>query len=317
MSLVVPGPTTSPTLTAPFPGGRQTSQVMSRPIFIFLITLFLNIGTGNERLFSLSQSEQMPAGSPQTQGAWLARRASDRDTGRDSRMDVRMRLYDRQGRVRERAMTLTGLSGGPGQPVIGDRSLIKFTEPADIRGTGLLIWEQPEGDDERFLYLPSLGRVRRIAGSEAQESFAGSDFTYEDIGGREFDRYTYALLADAPEWTAADGARHATWRLESRSTDAGARFPRIVSLIRRDNFVVVQADVYNRRNEVQKTFAAGRVERLDTYWTVMTMTMSDLQSRTKTELIVDRAHYDVGLGVEAFTRRELERVPAIAERSPR
>jgi hypothetical protein len=259
----------------------------------------------------------MPAGSPQVQGAWLARRASDRDTGKDSRMDVRMRLFDRQGRVRERAMTLTALSGGPGRPVPGDRSLIKFTEPADIRGTGLLVWEQPAGDDERFLYLPSLGRVRRIAGSEAQESFAGSDFTYEDIGGREFDRYTYTLLADAPEWLAADGSKHATWRLESRSADADARFPRVVSLVRRDNFVVVQADIYNRRNEIQKTFAAGRVERLGPYWTAMTMSMSDLQSRTKTELVVDRADYDIGLGVDAFTRRELERLPASASRPTR
>ena len=72
----------------------------------------------------------------------------------------------------------------------GDRLLIRFTYPNDIRGTGFLVWEHPNSDDERFLYLPSLGRVRRIAGTEAQESFVGSDFTYEDIGGREFDDYT-------------------------------------------------------------------------------------------------------------------------------
>ena len=119
----------------------------------------------------------------------IARQVQDRDTGRDSRADLRMRLFDRRDRVRERALTLTTLRGreAPGAPPSapdGDRLLIRFTFPNDIRGTSFLVWKHPKSEDERFLYLPSLGRVRRIAGSEAQESFVGSDFSYEDIGGR-------------------------------------------------------------------------------------------------------------------------------------
>ena len=80
-----------------------------------------------------------------------------------------MKLYDRQNRARERALTLTSLRGrgNPGTPATatdGDRLLIRFTYPNDIRGTGFLVLEHPKGEDERFLYLPSLGRVRRIAG---------------------------------------------------------------------------------------------------------------------------------------------------------
>src|SRR3982751_5505985 len=128
----------------------------------------------------------------------IARRVQDRDTGRDSRAEMRMKLFDRHGRVRERAMTIVTLRGhdhpgvAPSAPD-GDRLLIRFTYPNDIRGTSFLVWEHPKSDDERFLYLPSLGRVRRIAGTETQESFVGSDFSYEDIGGREFDDYTYTL----------------------------------------------------------------------------------------------------------------------------
>src|SRR3954467_10850048 len=86
----------------------------------------------------------------------IARHVHDRDTGRDSRAELRMKLVDRRGRVRERALTLLTLR----RPE-GDRSLIRFTYPNDIRGTGFLVWEHPQADDERFLYLPSLGRVRR------------------------------------------------------------------------------------------------------------------------------------------------------------
>ena len=82
-----------------------------------------------------------------------------------------MRLFDRQGRMRERTMTLVTLRGTGAR---GDRVLTRFTYPNDIRGTSFLVWEHPAADDERFLYLPALGRVRRIAGAEKQESFVGS-----------------------------------------------------------------------------------------------------------------------------------------------
>ena len=263
--------------------------------------LFLKIGTGNE--LSAQSSE-----TPRERGAWLARQVENRDTGKDSRADIRMTLFDRQGRPRERALTLLGLRGGPGRPVPGDRSLVRFNSPADIRGTGFLVWEQPDGDDERFLYLPSLGRVRRIAGAETQESFVGSDFTYEDIGGREFERYTYTMLDENATWTAADGSIRPAYRLESRTKDAGARFPRVVSLVLKDSFIAVRAEIFNRRNEVQKTFEARRVEKADGYWTVLTMQMTDHMARTHTEMVVDRVDYDTGLTPESFTRRELERV---------
>ncbi len=90
----------------------------------------------------------------------VARQVQDRDTGRDSRGEMRMRLFDRQGRVRERAMTLLTLRGAGGA---GDKTLVRFLYPNDIKNTGLLVWEHSDADDERFLYLPALGRVRRIA----------------------------------------------------------------------------------------------------------------------------------------------------------
>lgn len=232
----------------------------------------------------------------------IARHVQDRDTGRDSRADLRMKLFDRRGRVRDRALTLLTLRRSE-----GDRSLIRFTYPNDIRGTGFLVWEHPAGDDERFLYLPSLGRVRRIAGSEAQESFVGSDFSYEDIGGRELDDYTYALLDENASWTDPHGgpARPA-YRLESRRKDAAVEFPRVVSLILKDSFVVTQADVYNRRNEKQKVYTVGRLEQVQGIWTVFASVMTNDLDHTRTELTVDKIAYNTGLTEAAFSRRELE-----------
>ena len=241
--------------------------------------------------------------SAQQNADWVARQIQDRETGRDSRAELRMRLYDRQDRVRERAMTLLNLRGANGA---GDRTLIRFTYPNDIRNTGFLVWEHPAADDERFLYLPALGRVRRIAGEEKQQSFVGSDLSYEDIGGRDIADYTYSFVSESASWTAPDGSKHPAWSLESRAKDAAAEFPRSVSLVLKERFIIVQADIFNRRNERAKRFEVRRLELVDGFWTVLDLAMVNERDRTRTELTTSSIRYNVGLKDDDLSRRALE-----------
>src|SRR5262245_16593976 len=120
---------------------------------------------------------QTPAPGSET-ADWVARQIDARDTAKDARLEMTMRLFDRHGRARERTLVITSLrrtsalrqaQGVPSVPRDGDRVLVRFLSPGDIKGTGLLVWEHAAEEDERFLYLPALGRVRRIAGSEKQE----------------------------------------------------------------------------------------------------------------------------------------------------
>ena len=233
----------------------------------------------------------------------VAAAIEDRDIGRDSRAEMRMRLFDRQGRVRERVLTLLTRRGA-GQT--GDRTLLRFTYPNDIRGTSFLVWEHPEGEDERFLFLPALGRVRRIAGQEKQESFVGSDLSYEDIGGREIADYTYAFTDQNASWTAPDGSRYAAWALESRARDRRADYPRTVSLVLKDRFIAVHADIYNPRNERAKVFDVRKLERIDGIWTVTDLAVANERDRTRTELTLSSVRYNTGLGEDDFSRRALE-----------
>ena len=233
----------------------------------------------------------------------VARQLQDRDTGRDSRAQMRMRLYDRQGRVRERTMEVLTLRGSGST---GDRTLVRFLAPNDIRGTGLLVWEHPNADDERFLYLPALGRVRRIAGAERQESFVGSDLSYEDVGGRDLADYAYAFAAENATWMAPDGSPLPAWALESRARDRDAEFPRSVSLILKDRFIIAHAEIFNRRNEKAKVLDVRRLERIDGIWTVMDLAVANEQQKTRTELTTTSIRYNVGLTEADFTRRQLE-----------
>jgi hypothetical protein len=240
-------------------------------------------------------------------GDWVARQVQDRDSGKDSRATVQLTLFDRHSRARERTLTMLTKrgAGGSGEQA-GDKALTRFTYPDDIKGTSFLVWEHPEGEDERFLYLPSLGRVRRIVGGEAQESFVGTDFSYEDIGGREFSDYTYTLLDEDSSWRAPDGKVYTAYRLESRRKEANAKYPRVVSLITKDTFIVVAAEIFNRRNEQEKTYRVTRLERVQDIWTTLQAEMSNLLERTRTTLGITEIEYNVGLKDAEFSRRALE-----------
>lgn len=244
---------------------------------------------------------QPPAPGRET-AQWVAQQIEQRETGRDSRLTMTMRLFDRQGRMRERSLVISGLR----VPRSGDRVLIRFLAPNDIKGTGFLVWEHADAEDERFLYLPALGRVRRIAGRDTQESFVGSDLSYEDIGGRELNDYTYRFVPRETSWTSSDGRSHAVWQLESRATDTQSTYPRTVSTVLKDNFVVVSATLFNRRNEREKQYDVRRLEQIAGIWTALDVVMVNEMQRTRTELVVTEARYNTGLSEADFSRRVLE-----------
>ncbi len=282
------------------------SQFQAYPVKLFLVVFLLTVPGALSFLLSAEESSQQ---SSTPTADWVARQVDSRDTGRDAVLQMRMLLWDRQGRQRERTLELQSLRGAD-KPAdgIGDRVLIRFSYPNDIKGTGLLVLERAGADDDRYLYLPALGRVRRIAGAERQSSFAGSDLSYEEFGGRALEDYTYELLDANARWTAPDGQAHAAYRLKSIARDTTLTYPSAVSLVRADNFVVVQADVFDRRGTRAKQYTVKRLEQIAGVWTVMEAVMTHEIDRTRTELTVTAARYNTGLTAAAFSRRALEQI---------
>src|SRR3990172_6041450 len=103
------------------------------------------------------------------------------------------------------------------------------------------------------------------------------------------------MVDEKARWTAPGGAAQPAWRLESRRKDRSAEFPRVVSLVLKDTFVVVQADIYNRRNEKQKVYTVRRLEQIEGVWTAMDAEMTNALEKSRTELTIERADYNVGL----------------------
>jgi hypothetical protein len=236
-------------------------------------------------------------------GRAVAELVRDRDQGRDARLDMRMRVVDPRGGVRERRFTLQLLRGAANE----DRGLIRFTQPADIKGTSLLVWKHAKTESERFLFLPALERVRRIAGGEAQESFVGSDFSYEDITGTDIDAYTYDVLDADATATDATGASYQCYKLQSKAREAGSPFPTTISFVDKASFIVRHFERLDRAGQRRKTYDAQKLAKVQGFWTVMSATMTTDRERTHTDLLVDTTQYNVGLTADDFSRRVLER----------
>jgi hypothetical protein len=134
----------------------------------------------------------------------------------------------------------------------GDKSLCLFELPKDVKGTKFLTWSHPDKDNEQWLYLPSLRKTKRIAGSSKTGSFMGSEFSYEDIGGSEREKYQHDYLGD--EEINHEGKQRKTWKLErsSRSHEISG-YNKQIMWIDQEYHRPLKIDYYDRKNELMKT----------------------------------------------------------------
>jgi hypothetical protein len=100
--------------------------------------------------------------------------------------------------------------------------------------------------------------------------------------------------------------KHPAYQIQSTAKAKNADYPRTVSLIRKDNFVMVYAELFNRRDERAKTFEVKRLERVDGIWTTLSLVVANEKERTRTELETTGIRYNIGLTDDDFSRRQLE-----------
>jgi hypothetical protein len=149
-------------------------------VIFLLMLLFLQPGQGQ-------------AETAEDKGLALAIEADRRDSGYgDSTADMLMILRNKHGQESRREMRYRTLEVEND----GDMSLTIFDSPKDVKGTAFLNYTHKVGDDDQWLYLPALKRVKRISSSNKSGSFMGSEFAYEDIANQEVEKYTYKWLRD-------------------------------------------------------------------------------------------------------------------------
>jgi hypothetical protein len=235
----------------------------------------------------------------QPSGREIIQMVQDRPDGENRKSLMTMQLVNHRGAVRERTILSYSMDLGK-----DSKSIMFFQSPADVKGTGFLSWQydDPFRDDDKWLYLPAMKKVRRISGSAAgKESFMGSDFTYDDMGGRSVDEDEHRLIREE----ALEG--YPCWVVENIPRDDGATYSKTISWIRQDALTPVKVEFYDRMGDLLKTLYASAISRESGFWTTGKLEMTNHRKNHRTVITMDKIEYNLALNESLFTVPSLER----------
>lgn len=226
--------------------------------------------------------------------------------GKNGRAKVSMAIKDAQGRERTREFTILRLdlepAGDTSDTFTGDQKLyVYFARPADVNKTAYLVHKHVDKDDDRWLFLPGLNLVKRIASSDKRTSFVGSDFYYEDVSGRPPDADTHELAETSANY----------YVLKNTPKDPKAvEFASYKMWIHRSTFIPVKAEYYDAKGTKIREAQALEVKQIQGFPTVTKSEMKDLRTGSATTLQYTKVEYNVdGLGEDLFTERYLRNPP--------
>jgi hypothetical protein len=185
-------------------------------------------------------------------------------------------------------------------------SLDMIISPIADRGTNMLVWKKADQDDNDFwLYLPALGKVKRIASSSdggETGSVFGTEFSIEDASPRKIKDYIYKILGEETF------NNRPVWKIESVPTEARAKktfYSKVVSLVDKERFVKLKDVLYNRQGQVFKQWFAKNVEKIDGVWIVTNAAMINLSSRRITNYDILSIGFNMEIDDEFFTLRSM------------
>lgn len=239
------------------------------------------------------------AETPEEKGLAIANEADKRDTGwTDQIANMKMTLKNKQGDTHTREMRITTLEVQGD----GDKSLLSFDSPRDIKGTAFLSHTHSLTPDDQWLYLPALKRVKRISSSNKSGPFVGSEYAYEDLASQEVEKYKYKWLRDEV--------------VDDRDQFVIERFPqykhsgytRQIVWVDKEMYQPTKLEFYDRKNAQLKTLLfLDYNQYLDQYWRPDRMEMTNHQTGKSTTLFWEDYQFKNGLTDRNFDKNTLKR----------
>lgn len=226
--------------------------------------------------------------------------------GQDGRAQVSMSITDSQGRERKRSMTILRRDASSSDDVKdgayngGQKFYVYFKRPADVSKMAFLVWKNLDKDDDRWLYLPALDLVKRIAATDKRTSFVGSDFYYEDVSGRRLSDDDHELLETTDYY----------YVVKNTPKDPGSvEFSYYKMYIHKTSFIPVQVEYFDDQNIKYRVAKALAVETIQGYPTVTKASMENLRTGSKTVMTYRKVEYNIGLTDDIFSERYLRNAP--------
>ena len=247
-----------------------------------------------------------PLGAAELSGRDIMQKVKDRDDGNNVVMDMSMVLIDAKGNKRERSLR-SFRRDAPDNPK-DTQSIMFFVSPANVENTGFLTYDYDDGskDDDQWLYLPALKKVKRIAAGDKSGSFMGTDFTYADMSSPDLDDYDYELMKEV------DVNGHKAWQIlatpNSEAEIERTGYTKSVIFVRQDNLVVVRSVNWVREGNKNKFMEVKELQQIDGIWTPTEVTMTTKKGKqTEHASILKSTNVKYGqpLEDELFTQRRL------------
>ena len=217
--------------------------------------------------------------------------------GDDGRSMARMMIVDANGRKQLRQFTILRKNQSDG----GNQNyLVVFSRPADVRGTVFLVNKKVSGIDDRWLYLPAMDLVKRIAVGDERTSFVGAHFFYEDVSGRSINSDEHTLISENKE----------AYLIEHKPKDQNSvEFSHYTTSIRKSDFIPNRIEYFNQKNELYRVIEALQIETIDGIATVTQSKVSDPRDGSYTLMAFRKTRYNLGLPAEIFSERALRNPP--------
>ncbi len=214
---------------------------------------------------------------------------------------VSMVITDKKGRTREREFWMVRRD----VEEMGDqRYYTYFLRPGDVSRTTFLVHKKSEGNDDRWLYVPALDLVKRIAANDRGSSFVGSDFSYEDVSGRLPSLDDHVILGQEVVFE-----RSATKVKSTPKDPKTADFTYRISWIDNETRLPLKEEYYDKKERVARVFEARRIEEVDGFPTAVERRMSNVKKGTMTDLLFSEMSYEPMLDPKDFNERLLKNPP--------
>lgn len=226
--------------------------------------------------------------------------------GADFKARVMMKLVGKTGGERVRELTM--LRKNYGETGGDQKYFMYFFQPADVLDMTFMVYKYPKKDDDRWLFVPALNMVRRITAQDKSSSFVGSDFTYEDVSGRDIEDDAHELVK--VELTAGSPCIVKDCHfVKSTPKGADTAYSYKLSYIDKGTFLPLEERYYDKRGELYKVFTADEVSDIKGIPTITKRTMKNTQSGHRTEVGYIKADYNIGIEDALFSERFLRKPP--------
>ena len=221
----------------------------------------------------------------------------------DSETQIKMTLISNKGgKERSRSRVLTTIEKKYDDGIYKMKSLLKFSEPKEVNGTAFLTWNRLDAKyDDQWLYLPALRKVKRIRAKDKERSFMGTDFSYEDLSGRNIESDSYELIGE--------DIIHGTecYKINAIPIEKKTQYGARVIWVDKNKYLMKRIEFYNKKNEQIKILDIPNHVKNGEYWTQTKLVMKNIKNEHRTELDIIKVIYDQGLKDNVFTESYLKR----------